>query len=159
MKPGKNERQGMILELIRSHEIATQEDLVDQLNRAGMDVTQATVSRDIKELKIIKTAGVSGQQRYMTMDTSSEVAAVRLLKVFSEAVTHIDYAMNLVILKTLPGMAQASAFALDALKLPDIVGTIAGDDTIFVATRSQSAASSLTDTLRRVRNKEENALR
>ena len=159
MKPGKNERQGMILELIRSREITTQEDLVDQLNQSGMDVTQATVSRDIKELNIIKAAGTKGQQRYMTMDASSEVAAVRLLKVFAEAVVSIDHAVNLVILKTLPGMAQASASALDALKLPEVVGTIAGDDTIFVATRSQTSAASLTDTLRRVRNKEESALR
>jgi len=158
MKPGKSERQGKILELIRSRDIATQEELVEQLNESGLEVTQATVSRDIKELGIIKASGTSGVQRYMSMDKSSEVAAVRLLKVFAEAVLTIDFAVNLVILKTLPGMAQASASALDALKLPDIVGTIAGDDTIFVATRSQAAATTLTDTLRRVRNNEESAL-
>lgn len=157
MKLGKNERQGRILDLIRSREVCTQEELVEQLNQAGLDVTQATISRDIKELGIIKASGTSGQQRYMSMDKSSEVAAVRLLKIFSEAVVNIDYAVNLVILKTLPGMAQASASALDALKLPEIVGTIAGDDTIFVATRSQPAAAALSETLKRVRNKEEAA--
>jgi len=158
MKLGKNERQRRILELIRSTEIGTQEELVERLNQAGLDITQATISRDIKELGIIKASGNFGQQRYMSMEKSSEVAAVRLLKIFSEAVIQIDYAVNLVILKTLPGMAQASASALDALKLPDIVGTIAGDDTIFVATRSQSSAAALSETLRRVRNKEEAAL-
>lgn len=158
MKLGKNERQGRILELIRSTEICTQEELVEQLTKAGLDVTQATISRDIKELGIVKTSGASGLQRYMPMERNSEVVAVRLLKVFAEAVVNIDYAMNLVILKTLPGMAQASASALDALRLPDIVGTIAGDDTIFVATRTQNAAAALSETLRRVRNKEAAAL-
>jgi transcriptional regulator of arginine metabolism len=145
--------------MIRSTEVSTQEDLVTKLNQSGLDVTQATISRDIKELGIIKITGASGQQKYRPMEQNGEVAAVRLLKVFSEAVVNIDHAMNLVVLKTLPGMAQASASALDALRLTDIVGTIAGDDTIFVATRTPSTAAVLAETLRRVRNKEETALR
>lgn len=157
MKLSKNERQGRILELIRSSEIGTQEDLVAQLNAAGLGVTQATISRDIKELGIIKTTGTSGQQKYMPLERTGEIAAVRLLKVFTEAVVTIDHAMNLVVLKTLPGMAQASASALDALHLADIVGTIAGDDTIFVATRTPTAAAALVDTLLRVRNRDDAA--
>lgn len=158
MKLSKNERQGRILELIRSTEIGTQEDLVAQLNADGLGVTQATISRDIKELGIIKTSGSNGQQKYMPLERSGEVAAVRLLKVFTEAVVSIDHAMNLVVLRTLPGMAQASASALDALRLSDIVGTIAGDDTIFVAARTPAAAAALVDTLNRVRSRDETAL-
>jgi transcriptional regulator of arginine metabolism len=132
-----------LLQVIREKVIATQDELATSLNDAGMEVTQATISRDIKELGIIKVTTATGDQKYIPMERSGEVASGRLMKVFSEAVIQIDVAMNLVIIKTLPGMAQAGAAALDSMRLPEIAGSIAGDDTIFVATRSLDQAELL----------------
>jgi transcriptional regulator of arginine metabolism len=143
MKPSKSERQARLLQVIREKVIATQDELATSLNDAGMEVTQATISRDIKELGIIKVTTATGDQKYIPMERSGEVASGRLMKVFSEAVIQIDVAMNLVIIKTLPGMAQAGAAALDSMRLPEIAGSIAGDDTIFVATRSLDQAELL----------------
>lgn len=147
MKPTKNERQSRILQLIRENEIETQEDLVADLNEAGMDVTQATISRDIKELGIIKVTTGTGAQKYVSLERTGEVASGRLMKIFSESVLHVEVAMNLVIIKTMPGMAQASASALDSMRLSEVVGTIAGDDTVFVASRTVTQAVSLADIL------------
>lgn len=155
MRLSKNDRQNRILELIRTHEIGTQEELAAMLNADGLGVTQATISRDIKELGIIKTTSSTGQLKYMPLERQGEVASVRLLKVFTEAVVSIDHAMNLVVLKTLPGMAQASASALDSLNLADVVGTLAGDDTVFIATRTPTSAAILVDILHRVRGRDD----
>ena len=143
MKPSKSERQARLLQIIRQKAIATQGELVKNLLAAGMEVTQATISRDIKELGIIKVTTASGEQKYLPMERSGEVASGRLMKVFAEAVIQVDVAVNLVIVKTLPGMAQAAAAALDSMHLPELAGSIAGDDTIFVATRSSSLAEQL----------------
>ncbi|MEA4888354.1 MAG: arginine repressor [Clostridiaceae bacterium] len=150
MKPSKSERQARLLQVIREKEIGTQEDLVAGLNGAGMEVTQATISRDIKELGIIKVTTGSGFQKYVPMERSGEVASGRLMKVFAEAVVHVDAAMNLVVIKTLPGMAQAGASALDSMRLSEIVGSIAGDDTVFVATRSIEQADYLSHLLNQI---------
>ena len=143
MKPSKSERQARLLQIIRDAAIGTQEELVARMHDAGMDVTQATVSRDIKELGIIKVTTTSGSQKYIPMERSGETTSARLMNVFAEAVVHVDVAMNLVILRTLPGMAQAGASALDSMRLPDIAGSIAGDDTIFVAARTTDQAETL----------------
>jgi transcriptional regulator of arginine metabolism len=143
----KNERQARLLQLIREKDIGTQEELVVVLNGDGLDVTQATVSRDIKELGLIKVTTGGGQQKYVPMERSGEVASGRLMKVFAEAVLHLDIAMNLVIIKSLPGMAQACASALDSMQLADVAGSIAGDDTVFVATHSIEQAEALKQTL------------
>ena len=143
MKTSKSERQSRLLQLIRDREIGTQEDLVTGLNAAGLDVTQATISRDIKELGIIKVTTGNGLQKYVPMERSGEVASGRLMKVFSEAVIQVDLAVNLVIIKSLPGMAQACASALDSMRLPEVAGSIAGDDTVFVAARSAEQADKL----------------
>jgi len=150
MKPSKSERQARLLLVIRERAISTQDDLVAGLNEAGMDVTQATISRDIKELGIIKVSTGSGIQKYVPMERSGEVASGRLMKVFAEAVTQVDAAMNLVIIKTLPGMAQAGASALDSMRLPEIVGSIAGDDTVFIATRTSDQAETLSKLLNQI---------
>lgn len=150
MKVSKSERQARLLQLIRETDISTQEDLVLGLNRAGLDVTQATISRDIKELGIIKVATGSGQQKYVPMERSGEMASGRLMKVFSEAVVQVDLAVNLVIIKSLPGMAQACASALDSMRLSEVAGSIAGDDTVFVAARSTEQAESLSQVLSRI---------
>jgi transcriptional regulator of arginine metabolism len=150
MKPTKSERQARLLQVIREREISTQDELVASLNEAGMDVTQATVSRDIKELGIIKVSTGSGIQKYVPMERSGEAASGRLMKVFSEAVIQVDAAMNIVVIKTLPGMAQAGASALDSMRLPEIVGSIAGDDTVFIATRTIEQADALARLLNQV---------
>ena len=150
MKPTKSERQARLLQVIREREISTQDELVASLNEAGMDVTQATVSRDIKELGIIKVSTGSGIQKYVPMERSGEAASGRLMKVFSEAVIQVDAAMNIVVIKTLPGMAQAGASALDSMRLPEIVGSIAGDDTVFIATRTVEQADALARLLNQV---------
>ncbi len=147
MKTSKSERQSRLLQLIREKDIATQEDLVAGLNSNGLEVTQATISRDIKELGIIKVMTGSGQQKYVPMERSGEVASGRLMKVFAEAVVGIDLAVNLVIIKSLPGMAQACASALDSMRLAEVAGSIAGDDTVFVAARSIEQAITLCSSL------------
>ncbi|HHV42423.1 MAG TPA: arginine repressor [Clostridiaceae bacterium] len=143
MKPSKSQRQSRILQIIRERSIETQEELVDVLRKTGMEVTQATISRDIKELGIVKVSTGEGSQKYVPMDRSGEVASGRLMKVFSEAVIMIEVAVNFVIIKTLPGMAQAAASALDSMHLADLLGSLAGDDTVFLATASTDDAKNL----------------
>jgi transcriptional regulator of arginine metabolism len=138
------------LQLIQKKEIATQDELVSGLNAVDLDVTQATISRDIKELGIIKVTTASGTQKYVPMERSGEVASGRLMNIFAEAVVSIDYAMNLVVVKTLPGMAQAAASALDSMRIPEIMGSIAGDDTLFVAARSVDQAEQVGRLLGRI---------
>lgn len=150
MKFGKIERQSRLLQLIRDQVLATQEEAAAALAAAGMEVTQATVSRDIKELGILKVATADGRARYMAPERSGEGASGRLMMVFAQAVTDVRDAGNLIVVKTLPGMAQAAAAALDSMRLTQIVGSIAGDDTIFVATPSLEAAASLGGELRRL---------
>ena len=132
-KQSKKERQAAILNLIASETVRTQEELSRRLRENGFDATQATVSRDIAELNIIKTLTSDGQSKYISMTRSEDVENQRLLSVFSQAVTDLKQAENLLVLHTLPGMAQASAAVIDAMRLPEILGCIAGDDTIFVA--------------------------
>lgn len=138
----KNLRRSKILKIVSEKNISTQAELVDELLRMGIDVTQATVSRDIKELGITRVQTGLGP-KYVAMHHSGEVAAGRLMKVFSEAVTSVETAHSFVILKTLPGTAQAAASALDSMHLDDIVGSLAGDDTIFIATHSADIAEKL----------------
>ena len=136
MKMAKNERQELILRLIRENDISTQEELTNLIKKQGMDVTQATCSRDIKELGIIKV-----------VDKTGDIAPGRLLNVFSNSLLSCKNAMNLVVISTLPGMAQAAASALDSMHLQYVVGTIAGDDTVFVATQSVDDAKALCATI------------
>lgn len=148
MKMGKNERQEHILRLIRSKDIGTQEDLVSALISEGLVITQATVSRDIKELGIIKVTAAQGNAKYSVLDRTGDVAPGRLLYVFSQSVIGCSCAMHLVVIRTLPGMAQGAASALDSIHLPGVVGSIAGDDTVFVATPSPEDAVALAQTIR-----------
>ncbi len=148
MKMAKNDRQESILRLIRSKEISTQEELVSELIGAGLTITQATVSRDIKDLGIIKITSPSGLAKYTVLDRTGDVAPGRLLNVFSQSVISCESAQNLVIIRTLPGMAQAAASALDSIHLPGVIGTIAGDDTVFVASPGNQDALALVNTIR-----------
>lgn len=152
MKPSKNPRQNRILHIVRNQNISTQEELVEALKQEGLEVTQATVSRDIKELGIIKVATATGEQKYIPMNKSGEGASGRLMKVFTEAITSLEIANNFIIAKTLPGMAQAAAAALDSMHLEELLASLAGDDTIFIATKSEEVAEKLQGKLRKLAN-------
>ena len=145
----KIERQTKILELIKENDIETQSELLEKLNAEGFSATQATVSRDIKELRLVKVPSSSGAYKYAS-ETVSEDESQSHSYLFSTAVTNIDYAHALVVIKTKVGMAQAVCAALDSTNRAGVIGTIAGDDTIFVATRSDSASSGLVSDLKKL---------
>jgi len=135
----KYTRQTKILELISKKEIETQEELADGLKAIGIDVTQATISRDIKELRLVKVMAKSGKYKYATIGQSQEGITDRLNKIFENSVVSIDNSMNIIVLKTIPGAAQICASAIDYMEVDDIVGALAGDDTVFVAIRTIEA--------------------
>lgn len=151
----RSERQNTIIKLIQENEIETQGDLTARLKALGFEVTQATVSRDVKELRLVKTMGNSGQYKYTqsVMPDNQDIAS-RLNLIFSRSVIAIDRAQNIVVVKTLPGMGQAAAAALDASTSVDIVGTIAGDDTVFVAVRDNESAEKMVQKLRNMIDKD-----
>ncbi|KNF07410.1 arginine repressor [Gottschalkia purinilytica] len=132
----KYARQSKILELIEAYEIETQEDLAEYLKKAGIDVTQATVSRDIRELRLVKVLSKSGKYKYAVMGQNTEGTTDRLIKIFKNSMISVDVAGHLLVIKTIPGAAQICASAIDSLGIEEIIGTIAGDDTIFVAINS-----------------------
>ena len=146
----KVKRQSKILELIRENDIETQEMLADLLNKAGFNVTQATVSRDIRELKLTKATMQSGKQKYVATAKESYFVTERLNRVFRDGIVSIDYAQNIVVIKTLVGMAMAVAAALDSMENSEIMGTIAGDDTIFCVVKNESKAVKLTENLKAI---------
>lgn len=131
----KNKRHEKILELIKQHNIETQEELASMLNVAGFDVTQATVSRDIKKLNLVKVKTSGNHQKYMVSTDASPQNADKLVRVLKDAITDMEDAQNILVIKTVPGMAMAAAAALDSLKIPEIIGSIAGDDTIMCVTK------------------------
>ena len=138
----KKHRQNLICHLIEAYEIKTQEELTEKLNEQGVNTTQATVSRDIKELSLVKMPAVSGDSKYALPIATEEMGFTPKLKmIFRECVKRIDIAQNIVVIKTLNGMANAAAYGLDAIKDEGIVGTIAGDDTIFVLLRDNEKAA------------------
>lgn len=136
----KKKRQAEILRLISTHEIETQEMLLDLLKERGFNVTQATVSRDINELNIEKNVSENGVNCYAR---ASKVNTIRFHNIISEAVVDIDYAMNIVSVKCHSGLANAACAGIDMMNLSYVVGTIAGDDTIFVLTRTEADAKLL----------------
>ena len=138
----KNNRQSMILEIISQENIETQEQLLARLQERGIVSTQATISRDIKDLRIVKELTSLGTYRYTT--STKEVPATfssRLNTIFRECVTRYDYAQNIVVIHTLPGLAAAAASAIDAMNMSVVVGTLAGDDTVMVVMRDNNAAA------------------
>ena len=131
----KKERQSRILEIIQHQHIGTQEELARILRGEGFEVTQATVSRDIRELRLQKRR-VDGVQRYLAPADEADAAASRYSRVMKEGVVSLDRAQNILVIKTVTGMAMGVATALDAMHFPEMVGCIAGDDTIMVAVRT-----------------------
>lgn len=133
----KISRHAKILEIIEDNIIETQEELAEMLKQSGINVTQATVSRDIKELRLIKVLTEDGRYKYAAMKEQDSTLNERLYKVFAETVLSIDYTGNIIVIKTFPGAANAAAEALDAFDLKEVVGTVAGDNTIFVLIRNE----------------------
>lgn len=138
----KNQRQAKIMEIISERDIETQEQLLSELNAAGFRSTQATISRDIKELRIVKELTSLGTYRYCTSsDEAGGTFSGRLKTIFRECTTSFDYAQNMVVIRTMPGLASAAASAIDAMNMSVIVGTLAGDDTVFIVMRDTNAAA------------------
>ena len=138
----KSQRQAKIMEIISNRDIETQEHLLLELNKAGFRSTQATISRDIKELRIVKELTSFGTYRYTA--ATSEVSgtfSTKLNTIFRQCITRYDYAMNMVVIHTLPGLASAAASAVDAMNMSVVVGTLAGDDTVFIVMRDMNAAA------------------
>lgn len=136
----KARRQLRIMELIRSEAISTQEELVDRLRREGIEVTQATVSRDIKEMHLVKVPAGDGTYRYALPDERTPGAhAERLLRILRESVTGYDSSENIVVVHTLPATAQSVAEAIDLLRAEEVIGTLAGERTVFIVIRPKEA--------------------
>ena len=138
----KSQRQAKIMEIISTTNVETQEQLLQELQDAGFRSTQATISRDIKELRIVKELTSLGTYRYTTsVKEMPSTFSNRLNTIFRECVTRYDYAQNIVVIHTLPGLAGAAASAIDAMNLNKVVGTLAGDDTVMVIMRDTNAAA------------------
>ncbi|MBS5151284.1 MAG: arginine repressor [Butyricicoccus pullicaecorum] len=138
----KFQRQAKILDLIEKQEIETQEELSEQLRLIGYTTTQATVSRDIKELRLIKILSAqTGKYKYAVASTEVESSfSTRLRNIFKECVTDINIAQNIVVIKTLPGLGQAAAMAIDAMRNQAVVGSLGGDDTVFIVMKDNETA-------------------
>lgn len=137
MKQNRHER---IIEIINSCDIETQDELLEKLKLDGFEVTQATISRDIKQLQLVKVAGHDGHYKYAVSQHSGTKTALKFKTILKETVIKVDYAENIVVLRTYAGMANAAAAAVDVLQIQDIVGSVAGDDTIMIVMRSREIA-------------------
>ena len=140
----KNQRQEQLLQIIAEEAVETQEQLLERLQERGIRSTQATISRDIKELHLIKEPVGQGRYRYAVSAHRTKLNfADRLRTIFREGVLSVDYAQNLVVIKTMPGLANGAAAAIDKLNIPEMLGTLAGDDTCFVVLKDTQSAASL----------------
>ena len=138
----KGTRQAEILKIIESVDVETQEQLLEALQAEGFNSTQATISRDIKELRIVKELSNLGTYRYAA--STGEIGnsfTARMNKIFRECVVSYDYAQNIIVIRTLPGLASAAGSAIDAMSLSTVVGTISGDDTVMIVMRDTNAAA------------------
>jgi len=141
----KKDRHEKIVEIIENRDVETQEELAAHLKEAGFHVTQATVSRDIRELNLSKVAGANGRQKYVVFGKEERHMGDKYNRVLKEGYVSMDVAQNLVVIRTVAGMAMAVAAALDAMKLQGVLGCIAGDDTIMVATHNIEEAKKLVE--------------
>ena len=149
----KSQRLAKIMEIISTRNVETQEQLLESLRQAGFHSTQATISRDIKELRIVKELTSFGTYRYTT--TSGDMNgtfSTRLNTIFRECITGYDYAQNLVVIHTLPGLASAAGSAVDAMNMSVVLGTIAGDDTVFIVMRDNNSAAAFCGEIRNLMN-------
>lgn len=144
----KNYRQEKILSIIEEFDIGTQEELLDKLNESGFNVTQATVSRDIKALNLIKIQDSTGRYRYSSVKKDGD-SAEKYDAILSHSVISIDFAGNITVVKCYPGMANAACASIDALHFEKSIGSIAGDDTIFILNKTTEAAEELAQTIKK----------
>ena len=149
----KAERQRVILEIINSTDVETQEQLADELKKAGIPVTQATVSRDIREMRLTKQPTGDGEYRYVVpQDRTLGDSSKRARRMFRDFVVDLDDSGNLIVVKTLAGAAQGVAATLDALELDEVIGTIAGDDTILLVVKPTDAVETVMNRLRKLKS-------
>lgn len=148
----KGKRQEVILELIQKYDIQTQENLLEKLKEEGFEVTQATISRDIRKLKLTKVATALGYSKYIVMEDGATEKGDKYIRILKESYISMSVAQNLLVIKTASGMAMAFAAALDAIEIEEIIGCIAGDDTIFCALKSREEAERVRLELERIIN-------
>ena len=146
----KTKRQSKILELIRKNDIETQEELLAYLIHAGFAVTQATVSRDIREMKLTKISTESGRQKYAALNDKAENMSEKYVRVLRDGFVSMDVAQNILVIKTVSGMAGAVCASIDAMNIHEIVGSIAGDDTIMCAIRTAEDAVAIMKKIRKI---------
>ncbi|AJA47985.1 arginine repressor [Clostridium pasteurianum DSM 525 = ATCC 6013] len=151
----KISRHAKILEIINSKDIETQEELADELRKQDMVVTQATVSRDIKELKLIKVLSNNGKYKYASISSNENFLSNKLVSVFIQTVLNVEHVKNFVVVKTISGSAPGAAEAIDSLNFDEIAGTIAGDNTIFILVRSEEKAFEIVQKLKKLLNENE----
>ena len=136
----KKDRQKVVLDLINEFEIDTQEELTAKLNERSIEVTQATISRDINELNLIKIAGKAKKYKYAQIDIKNAALSEKIVSLFREIVVSITCVNNLIVVKTLSGNAQAAGMVIDKMNIPQVLGSIAGDDTLLIVTKSNTDA-------------------
>lgn len=141
----KKSRQGKVIEIIERYDVETQEELAEYLRKEGFQVTQATVSRDIRELKLTKMPTGKGRQKYVILKQEDSHMGDKYIRVLRDGFASMDSAQNILVMKTVSGMAMAVAAAVDALKFKEVVGCIAGDDTIMIAVRTVEETRQLMD--------------
>lgn len=146
----KQGRQSTILELIENHDVETQDELSALLKGKGYDVTQATISRDIKELKLVKVQSESGAYKYAASGKEPLGKLDIFRRVFRDTVVSVEEAASLVVVRTMSGSANAAAEAIDVMELPDVAGTLAGDNTIFVAVKEEGRQKNVVEALSRM---------
>ncbi|MBQ7383714.1 MAG: arginine repressor [Clostridia bacterium] len=144
----KNERQEKILELISKHEIETQDDMISKLRADGFNVTQATISRDMRELKLTKVLTARGTYKYTVNHSRNHSNNVKFNNAVVDSIISVDFAGNCIVLKTYPGLAQAVASGVDSLNISNILGCVGGDDTIIVVVRDAEAAKDISEKIR-----------
>ena len=146
----KKNRQGKIIELIENYDIETQDELAERLRNSGFQVTQATVSRDIRSLKLSKVPTGDGRQKYVVLKQDDSYLGDKYIRVLTDGFVSMDRAQNILVIKTVSGMAMAVAAAIDAMRLKEIVGSIAGDDTIMMAVRTTDDTRIVMDKLHKM---------
>ena len=148
----KSARHNLILEIIETMDIETQEELAEELKRRGGRVTQATVSRDIKELRLLKVLSENGGYKYATVERAEKGMNDRFARILAESIVNIESVNNLVVISTLTASASAAGEAIDSMKWSEVLGTIAGDNTLLIIARSDDAVATLVDRLRALLN-------
>ena len=139
----KSVRHNLILEIIENKDIETQEELAEELKRRNVKVTQATVSRDIKELRLLKVLAEGGRYKYATVERAEKGMSDHFIRILSESILSVESAGNLIVIKTITASANAGCEAIDSMKWPEVLGTIAGDNTILIIARSEAAVDTL----------------